>query len=53
MESWNTEFGPVHHCSENPCHTLREKPRLKEKRNAMTTGASDHTRYPMTIAPSP
>src|SRR5690348_5272268 len=40
IEGW-----PNHHCRENPCHTLFDRPELKEKAIAIATGRIDHARY--------
>jgi hypothetical protein len=34
---------PTYHRVENPCHTLRDLPELKEKRMAMPTGIKDQS----------
>jgi hypothetical protein len=33
---------PTYHRVENPCHTLRDRPALNEKRTAIATGIIDH-----------
>jgi hypothetical protein len=50
--SWNNESvgSPVHQRSEKPCHETRERPSLKEKTTAISTGSSDHKRYPIVVA---
>ncbi len=34
----------VHQRSEKPCHAMRERPPLNEKKTAITTGSSDQSR---------
>ena len=46
LGSWKSESNgsPVHHRIEKPCQVLRERPALKEKITAITTGIIDHSR---------
>ena len=41
---------PKYHRAEKPCHTVRDRPSLKEKMTAISTGISDQARYPNVTA---